>query len=159
MATGLQGVKNLTNKETLKKVSLSSCSSPTRRADQNMHISLEHVLPREKLLLVDRNREGDREGGREGDGVRANDCGGAKREEACIWHSGVGGCDKCVRDPLTGFNGLFCAKAGYCEYCSFCQVEQLVLYSSEIYHTISLSGSMLLQQGCFGSWEFGPCLT
>lgn len=28
-----------------------------------------------------------------------------------------------VIDPLTGKPGLFCAKAGYCEHCSFCHVD------------------------------------
>jgi hypothetical protein len=44
----------------------------------------------------------------------------AGKGAACIWHDG---CDHSVVDPLTGKAGQFCAKGGYCEVCSFCQVD------------------------------------
>ena len=139
---GLQGVANATNKANLKDNSL-RCSAVERRqwaipGPTNTDSATEQHA---------RGRSGQDEGAAEEDtqhsaretaspsaggvelgwgDVASSSTGSgrrllqlAARGGACIWHDG---CDPEVVDPLTGSKGQFCAKGGYCEVCSFCQV-------------------------------------
>ena len=104
LTAGLQGVANSTNKEDLKKASLRCTAARRQMAGAGVdetsgaaHTSSRPSMQRRELLQALSGREG-----------------------PCIWHDG---CDQTVLDPLTRVAGQFCAKGGYCEVCSFCQID------------------------------------
>ena len=140
LPAGLQGVANTTNKEHLKANSL-RCSAADRRrwssSSTNSHAVIGGAvgaarskrqgaygvesLPSLHHENVNASRR--RQGQRSQQHLLTADrhlLQLAGKGAACTWHDG---CDLSVLDPLTGKAGQFCAKGGYCELCSFCQVD------------------------------------